>query len=509
MGCNPERGGLLRLTVATVALAALLGGSGDAADTAAEQHRARAVSALAQGDGVAAQVELGRALGSGAARDDVAAAMGEALLAQDDLTAARIWLGPQKFAFGEAGRGFRALGVLERRAGHLPEAGRAFDQALRFIPRDPRLWVEIARLRYAGGEHGQAFNAARHALELGPQDVGALQLNALLIRDAQGGGAALPLLDRALVLAPANLALANDRAATLAELGRATEALAQVRSVLAQDRENGAAGLIQAVIAARADKPAIARRLIYAAGERLPQSAATVLLRGVVELETGNPNTAASILTGLADGKPDNRRVQLMLGRAMLEAGDDGGVVARFGTTAARPDSPRYLVEIVARALENRGDRVGAAALRDDRRAGLDARRVLAPGGRMPMADIRRLAAAGDIAGAQRAADEWLTGRPGLAEAWQAAGDTALLAGDYRAAAGRYRGVLRIRQSAGAVAGLRIACRQGGGCDAVAVARSQLARFPSDLATLADLARTTHDNALVSSYASRAGTLDK
>ncbi|MFX8612684.1 hypothetical protein ABTM13_19815, partial [Acinetobacter baumannii] len=55
-------------------------------------------TALARGDGVAAEIALRKARAAGAARESVAARMGEAYLDQGDLRQARGWLGPARFS---------------------------------------------------------------------------------------------------------------------------------------------------------------------------------------------------------------------------------------------------------------------------------------------------------------------------------------------------------------------------------------------------------------------------
>ena len=60
--------------------------------------------------------------------------MGEAFIYQGDLTKAREWLGAGQLTPETAGRGWRALGMLERLEGNLPAAGLAYDRALAFMP---------------------------------------------------------------------------------------------------------------------------------------------------------------------------------------------------------------------------------------------------------------------------------------------------------------------------------------------------------------------------------------
>ena len=163
---------------------------------------ASARTALAAGDGIAAQVRLRDAQAAGASDDDVRALMGEALLAQGDLAKAREWLAPGSFSPPTRALGFRMLGRLELRERHLPAAGAAFDRALAVAPDDAHLWTDIARLRYTGGEQAQAIQAADRALKSAPGDPAALAFRALLIRNQNGLAAALPWFDAALAKTP-------------------------------------------------------------------------------------------------------------------------------------------------------------------------------------------------------------------------------------------------------------------------------------------------------------------
>src|SRR5690606_29952037 len=112
-----------------------------------------AEAALANGDGIAAEVAAREALASGAPREEVAALMGEAELVQGDLAGARSWLEPGRFSPPTRQRGFHALARLEIIQGDFAAAARAFDQALAQGEDNAPLWVDIARLRYGNGEH--------------------------------------------------------------------------------------------------------------------------------------------------------------------------------------------------------------------------------------------------------------------------------------------------------------------------------------------------------------------
>jgi Tfp pilus assembly protein PilF len=45
-------------------------------------------------------------------------------------------------------------------AGKLPNAAASLERALRIEPRNPRLWHELARVRFQQGQHAQAENVA-------------------------------------------------------------------------------------------------------------------------------------------------------------------------------------------------------------------------------------------------------------------------------------------------------------------------------------------------------------
>ncbi|MFM5907397.1 MAG: hypothetical protein ACKOPO_07420, partial [Novosphingobium sp.] len=118
-----------------LALAALaLGAPGLAMSESAQQNIKSAKAALARGDGIAAEAELQRAATGGAARQELAASMGEALIAQGELDKARGWLAPGQFAKGEEAYGWRMLALLERLQGNLPAAGKALDRGLAAAP---------------------------------------------------------------------------------------------------------------------------------------------------------------------------------------------------------------------------------------------------------------------------------------------------------------------------------------------------------------------------------------
>lgn len=354
----------LRLGLAVAALLALTSPLG-ARPEAVEAALGAAADAAARGEGITAEAELRKALAAGASRADVAARMGEAQLLQGDLRKAREWLGPGEFAKDDEALGWRVTGRLLRLEGRLPEAGKAFDKALAVTPNDPLLWVDIARLRYVGGEHLLAIDAAERAMQLGPDNPRAIELRAQLLNDSAGPVAAIPLFERGLEVAPDDLPLLIGYAGALGEAGRATDMLAIVRRITELNPRSPVPYYFQAVLAARAGQIDLARNLLNRNGNRLGEIPAAQLLQAALELEAGNSAMAVDVLERLDRRQPFNTRVQLLFARALLAVEDHARLRQRFGPVAARADASPYLLTVLGRSYERTGDRAAAAALLD------------------------------------------------------------------------------------------------------------------------------------------------
>lgn len=345
------------LVLAVAALAVPLGALPEAAQAPLERARA----AAGAGDGIAAEAALRQALDAGASRDEIAARMGEAYLLQGDPAKAGEWLLPGRFTKRDAALGWRMTGQMHRIQGKLGDAGKAYDQALSLNLRDPLLWVEIGRLRYAGAEHFGAIEAADRALALGPEEPRAIELRAQLLREAAGPVAASMLYERGLAAAPDDRALLAGYAAALGEAGRPADMLVVVRQLHKVDPRSPLPLYFQAVIAARAGKTDLARSLLTRLGNRLGEQPSAMLLQGALELEAGNTTMAVEVLERLDRRQPANPRVQALYAAALLANGDHTAVRQRFIPLAARADAPAYLLTLVGRSFEQTGDRAAAA----------------------------------------------------------------------------------------------------------------------------------------------------
>lgn len=457
---TPERRSRSLLVAACLLVAAIV--PAQANSGALDRALAGARIALAAGDGIAAQARLREAQAAGASDDDIRALMGEALLAQDDLAKAREWLAPRGFSPPTKALGFRMLGRLEMRERRLPEAGVAFDRALAAAPDDAKLWNDIARLRYAGGEQVQAIQAADRALSLAPGDPAALAFRALLIRNQNGLAAALPWFDAALQQAPGDTGIRADYAATLADMGHYAAALKEIRAVQKANPGDPRMLYFQAAIAARGGQPALARSLLQRSKDKLRDVPGAMLLTAALELEAGNVNLAVEQSDRLLRYQPDNPLAQHILARALARGGDSGALVERFAPLAERAEASTYLQTIVARGYEELGRRREAIVLL--KRAANPASPSLQPlpaGAELPVVAqrytdaprqaaeavpyIRALLGLGDTVSVVAAAQKLRAGNPGSPDAYLIAGDAELARQNPAQALALYQTAARIR----------------------------------------------------------------
>lgn len=456
MTCRPDKV-LLAALLALLALPALAVPGGD--------PLAEAARAVEAGDGIAAEVAARGALRAGAPEEAVAAYLGEGAMLEGNLDEARRWLEPGRFDAASAERGFHALGRLELAAGDFGAAARAFDQALQAGGGSARLWVDIGRLRYRGGEQHLAADAVARALALDPEEPQALAFQGELIRDSQGLAAALPWFARAVKRVPTDLYLLGEYAATLGELGRYKDMLRVARRMVEIDRGHPRAYYLQAVLAARAGRDDLARRLLWRTDGAYSDTPSGMLLEGVLEYRSGNPALAIEKFDELARRQPDNTMVARLLGRALLAAGDANEVIGRFGRLAARPGASPYMLSLVGRAYEQAGRRDLAAPLLDQAALGPD--RALRPlpvsedgelaiyrwGGDAGRPDVavqmlRKMLSEGRGAAATAYAAQLRERYPGSADIEVLVGDAALLAGDPAAALRSYRPAAEVRSTA-------------------------------------------------------------
>jgi len=239
--------------------------------------------------------------------------------------------------------------------GALADAGRLLDEARAIEPDNPDLWVAIARLRFRGGEHLTALEAAERALEVGPDHAPALLIRALMVRDAHGFADALPWFEAALSADRAYADAWAEYAATLGDLGRHRDMLEAVRELADVAPKDARGFYLQAVLAQRGGEPVLARSLLERSGMAARGVPSALLLEALIQMDQGNTASAVERLETLASRQPANERVRELLARALLLGGREADLVARFAADTAKAEASPYLLTLVARAHERLG----------------------------------------------------------------------------------------------------------------------------------------------------------
>lgn len=314
---------------------------------------------LALGDGVAAEAELRRARQLGTAGGETHHLMAHALQLQgkhpEALAEAR------QAPAAHAAYAARIAGRVEGLTGNIAGASEAFDRAVKLAPQDPDLWLDIARFRRGIGNIGGAIEAADRTVKLRPADVEALTLRGELTRGQYGLAAALPWFDRALEVDADYLPARLERAATLGDMGRMRDMLAETRTVLAQAPNQPLAYYLQSMLAARARKFELARSLYQRTGGALDRQPAGMLLSSAIDFQTGNVEQATARLERLVTMQPANAKARRLLAAAHWKRGDAGATIETLRPVAERLDADSYSLALMGRALQKQGDSEAAA----------------------------------------------------------------------------------------------------------------------------------------------------
>ncbi len=418
-----------------------------------EASFAKARSALARGDGVAAEIALKEAQARGASKLSVAAGMGEAYLDSGKLNKAREWLGAGQFAETDIAQGLRMLARLEDREGNTAAASAALTKALQKAPRNSDLLVDLAQLRYRTGQQFASLEALRTALEVSPDNLRAIDFQALIVRDQFGPVAALDWFERGLIRAPNDGVMLGDYAATLGELGRYRQMLAVTRKMLELGVAEPRAHYLQAVLSARAGNLSLARAKLNRLGDSIRFMPAGLLLSGMLDLEGGNPKLAAETFGKLVQMQPQNEAAQLLLARSLYASGQQRAVIDRYAAWAGSEGAPTYILLLVARSHEDLGQRDLAAPLLDRaaaiRKGGLRAAFDFGNSGQAPVdraaTAIRGALNSGRPSESVAISERLLADWSGMAAAQVLAGDSRFAAGDFSQATERYAKAAQIR----------------------------------------------------------------
>jgi cellulose synthase operon protein C len=337
---------------------ALAASRADPGSAVAQLLLARAYLQL--GDAPAAAGAIARAEALGARSSAILA---EARLAAGDPTGAR-----QATAKASAPNRAFAARIAARATAAAGDTVDAQAQLLRLVaehPRDAAAWTDLGRLRLTADDIGGAADAAAVAVRLTPGEPAALTLQGEVVRTRFGLAAALPWFERALATDAYYPPALVEGAATLGDLGRAVDALALTRRLLAARPGDPRARYLQAVLAARAGEDDLARRLLATTGSALADLPGAQLLDGALAYRRGQYQQAASRWRELAISQPLSMTARRLLADAQFRAGDPRGALATLRPMLLRADADTYALTIGAASLALLGHADEAAQLRD------------------------------------------------------------------------------------------------------------------------------------------------
>ena len=345
-------------------------------------------------DGLGAEASVKAALAAGANGDYLRPLLARAYTLQGDGKRALAALDSGPIAPEMIGEAAWVAGDVHLADGDLGAARDAYDRAVRERPRDSALWVDIARFRDANADAQGAHDAVDFAIELDGRNSAALAYKANLVRTQGGLNASLDWYEKALAADPDNEDALIDQAATLGDLGRYKDMLAALRHAATLVPRDPRLYYLQAVLAARAERYALARSLLQRTRGELDDQPGVMLLSAIVELELGGQAVAVNWAERLLAEQPHNVTARRILAAANWADGDADAAAEALAPLVDRADADSWSLLLAARVASELG-RKGEAA--DDIARAAE----LAPGDAEPFAtndSYGLVAAAGNAA---------------------------------------------------------------------------------------------------------------
>ncbi|MBM3927003.1 MAG: tetratricopeptide repeat protein [Sphingomonadales bacterium] len=447
------------LAAGHVSLSRALAKQAVAADLgSAPAHLAAVRGALAEGDGLTAEAEIGRAIDAGAPRAETLALAAHARLLQNDAVGALAIARTAPAANRDYASRIEARALVE--TGDPDGAQSVWERALADAPDDTALWSDVARFSLRQGDIGRAAIAADRAVALAPASLDALIARARVARARAGPAAAVPWQLQALQRDPNSYAALIDHAATLGDLGQGRAMLAATRRALAVRPGDPQAFYLLAALAARTGKFDLAHALFDRVSGGFDRSPGALLLAATLDIDGGEYEQAVARLRNLIGIQPMNIRARQLLAVALLRLDSTQDALMALRPVALRDDADSYTLTLAARAFERVGDRSEAARL-------LDRAATLAPGMARQFAAedsvavaaataqsgnagtvvplLRALIDEGQATQAATVADKSTRMRPTAPGLWLAYGDTLGLAGRKPAAVTAYGRAVALR----------------------------------------------------------------
>ncbi|KTE21834.1 hypothetical protein ATE67_04055 [Sphingopyxis sp. H050] len=314
------------------------------------------------GDGVSAENAVQGALAAGGNGDYLRPLLARAYALQGEGARAFETIDAGPIAPEMIGEAAWVAGDVHLSNGDLNAARDAYDRAVRELPRESMLWVDVARFRDANADTMGARDAIDYAIELDGQNSAALTYKANLVRTEEGLTASLPWYDRALAADPDNAGALIEQAATLGDLGRYRDMLVAVRHAATLVPREPRIYYLQAVVAARAENYGLARSLLQRTRGELDNEPGFMLLSAIVELQLGGEAVAATWADRLLVEQPNNLTARRLLAVAEWADGDADAAAAAIAPIADRADADSWSLLLAARVAAELGRNAESAA---------------------------------------------------------------------------------------------------------------------------------------------------
>lgn len=283
---------------------------------------------LARGAGVQAQTEIERALASGYPRDRAQHLLAHAYLLQNNpvraLQLAEARNVPEEFQGYAARMRGRAQAGLNRPQ----EADREFQRAAELSPRDPAVWVDLARYRIAARDIPRAVAAIDQALIVSPNSSEALMLKGGIVRATQGLQGALPYYNRIVATDANNIEARLERAATFGDLNRPKDAKADLDHVLGLQPGHPLALYLQAMMEAKGGRFNEAQQILNNTKNTLENYLPAQMLQGFVALQLNNPAKAVEAFSKVVASQPQALGGRRLLAYAQLRSNNPTAAIA-------------------------------------------------------------------------------------------------------------------------------------------------------------------------------------
>jgi len=306
--------------------------------------------------GLPAQTEVEAARRAGATKDSTRHLMAEALVLQrrfaDALEEAKADLVPAAYASEAA----RVRGLAQMGLGKMDEAKAELLKAASLAPKNENVQLDLARYYVAARDRASAEAAVDKALALNPRSVRALVMKGDLVRATQGLEKSLPLFNQALQIDPQSLEARLERAATLTDLKRHDEALADLQRVDKVVPEHPLSLYLQAVIKVRERKFPEAEALMTRTKGALDTFGPAALLQGVIAYERGNFQQASTRLQDVLRMAPRHPFARRLYAATLLRTGDADGAIKAAQPLLEGDNPDGRLLALVASAYARKGD---------------------------------------------------------------------------------------------------------------------------------------------------------